>query len=130
MNPEKALEQLKTNKEAPEWMTVAGYTTISKGYLYKDETPKQMYWRVANAASKYLKKPGLARVFFTVMWKNWLCPASPILTNLGTERGLPISCYGIDTGDSVKKIMKEKKIVNCTSSKLKTCVHQGILLRE
>jgi ribonucleoside-diphosphate reductase alpha chain len=38
------------------------------------------------------------------MVKNWLCLASPVLSNLGTERGMPISCFGIDTDDSIEGI--------------------------
>ena len=40
------------------------------------------------------------------MWSNFLCPASPVLSNLGTNRGLPISCFGVDTPDSVDGIYK------------------------
>jgi ribonucleoside-diphosphate reductase alpha chain len=38
------------------------------------------------------------------MWKGWLCLASPVLANTGTEKGLPISCFGIDTPDSIRGI--------------------------
>lgn len=103
---EKELKQLKKDGEAPEWMTLAGYTTLSKGYRLKGETPKMMYHRVAQAAAHALGQPELADRFFDIMWKNWLCPASPVLSNLGTDRGLPISCYGIDVGDSVDLISK------------------------
>ena len=54
MELEKELEKLKENGLAPEWMTIAGYITISRGYRLKGETPKHMYWRVANSAAKYL----------------------------------------------------------------------------
>lgn len=38
------------------------------------------------------------------MWKGWLNLASPVLSNMGTDRGLPISCFGIDTPDSIRGI--------------------------
>jgi len=38
------------------------------------------------------------------MWKGWLNLASPVLSNTGTDRGLPISCFGIDTPDSIRGI--------------------------
>jgi len=104
VNLEEELVVLKEKKQAPEWMTIAGYTTISKGYRLKGETPKKMYKRVSEAAASSLGKPELSKPFFDAMWKNWLCPASPVLSNMGTDRGLPISCYGIDIGDSVKRI--------------------------
>ena len=116
MELDKELEKLKQTGGAPEWMTSAGYITISKGYRLKGETPKEMYLRVATSAANFLyqnsekvlglKKKEMTDVFFQAMWKNWLCPASPVLSNLGTDRGLPISCYGNDAGDSVQRIME------------------------
>ena len=38
------------------------------------------------------------------MWKGWLNLASPVLSNTGTDKGLPISCFGIDTPDSIRGI--------------------------
>ena len=99
------LEELKACGEAPEWMDEPGYTTISKGYLLPDETPRQMYQRVAKAAAKYSKDPEYwEQKYLDIMLKNWLCPASPVLSNFGTERGLPISCNSIHVGDSVDSI--------------------------
>ena len=89
----------KAGTDYPEWMTIEGLHTLQGGYLYKSETPKEMYQRVAKAASDELQRPalGLEDKFFEIMWKGWLCPASPVLTNLGTTRGIPISCL---TGDA------------------------------
>jgi ribonucleoside-diphosphate reductase alpha chain len=113
MSLEKELKELQEQGEAPEWMTLAGYTTISRGYRLKGETPRKMYERVARSAAKYLKHRGfdmayhhIGQMFFKAMWDNWLCPASPVLSNLGLNRGLPISCYGNDVGDSIQRIME------------------------
>jgi ribonucleoside-diphosphate reductase alpha chain len=78
--------------------------TISKTYLQSGEKPKDAYWRVATAVAKRLEKPQLATKFFDYMWKGWLCLATPVLANTGTDRGLPISCFGIDVGDSIYEI--------------------------
>jgi ribonucleoside-diphosphate reductase alpha chain len=103
------LEQLKKDGEAPEWMGEEGLITLQGGYMLPDETPKQMYWRVANAAGSYYKNNEIfyATKFFDAMWKNWLCPASPVLSNMGTDRGLPISCNSIHVGDSVDSIFSK-----------------------
>lgn len=110
------LEQLKQKNEAPSWYCLPSYITISKGYRLKGETPKGMYQRVASSAANSLyqdtdqvlgfTKQQMTDIFFQAMWKNWLCPASPVLSNCGTDRGLPISCYGNDVGDSVQRIME------------------------
>jgi ribonucleoside-diphosphate reductase alpha chain len=43
----------------------------------------------------------LASKFFDYIWKGWLNLATPVLSNTGTDRGLPISCFGIDVADSI-----------------------------
>ena len=99
------LNELKLAGEAPEWMTDEGYVTVFNGYMLPNETPRAMYRRVANAASSYYADSAYwSEKFFNVMWKNWLCLASPVLSNMGTDRGLPISCNSIHVGDSVDSI--------------------------
>ena len=89
----------------PVWANTEVYAkTVSKGYLLKGETPKDAYWRVSTAVAKRLGKPELASKFFDYMWKGWLNLATPVFSNTGTERGLPISCFGIDVADSIYDI--------------------------
>lgn len=116
------LEELKAAGEAPAWMDDAGFKTISTGYMLPGETPHMMYSRVAAGAARNItgydgyarisletngptiKRLDWAKKFFDLMWNNWLCPASPVLSNMGTDRGLPISCNSIHVGDSVDNI--------------------------
>jgi len=89
----------------PSWANTQVYIqTISNGYLLPGEKPKDAYWRVCTTVAKRLGKPQLATKFFDYIWKGWLCLASPVLSNTGTERGLPISCFGIDVADSIQDI--------------------------
>ena len=89
----------------PEWGDTEVYLkTISKGYLIGDESPKDAYWRVSTTVANRLKRPELAPKFFEYIWNNWLCLATPVLANTGSDRGLPISCFGIDVADSVYDI--------------------------
>ena len=93
------------NVDFPGWGNNQPYIdTISRGYLLEGETPKDAYWRVATTVAKRLNKPELASKFFNYIWQGWLCLASPVLSNTGTDRGLPISCFGIDVGDSIYEI--------------------------
>ena len=78
--------------------------TISGGYLFGGESPKDAYMRVATTVAKRLYKPELADTFFEYIWNGWLCLASPVLSNTGLDRGLPISCFGIDVADSIQDI--------------------------
>ena len=89
----------------PEWGHTDVYlNTISKGYCLPGETPKDAYQRVATTVAGRLKKPEMADKFMMYIWKGWLNLASPVLSNTGTERGLPISCFGIDVADSINDI--------------------------
>ena len=92
-------------EDYPEWGNTDVYKkTIAGGYLLSGETPRAAYMRVASSVARRLYKPELAEVFFDYIWKGWLCLASPVLSNTGTDRGLPISCFGIDVGDSIQEI--------------------------
>ena len=93
------------NVDFPEWGNTEVYVkTISKGYLLEGETPKDAYWRVSTAVARRLGKHYLASKFFDYIWRGWLNLATPVLSNTGTDRGLPISCFGIDVGDSIQEI--------------------------
>jgi ribonucleoside-diphosphate reductase alpha chain len=91
-------------KDFPEWMDEIGTSIISQGYLLPEENVFKAFNRVSKAAGRRLKRKDLVPFFFEAMEKNWLCLASPVLSNLGTERGMPISCFGIDTDDSIEGI--------------------------
>jgi ribonucleoside-diphosphate reductase alpha chain len=92
-------------KDYPEWGDTDVYKkTISGGYLLIGETPRDAYWRVASTVARRLYKPELTQQFFDYIWNGWLCLASPVLSNTGTDRGLPISCFGIDVADSIQDI--------------------------
>jgi ribonucleoside-diphosphate reductase alpha chain len=89
----------------PTWGDTDVYKkTITGGYLLPWESPRDAYMRVASTVARRLYKPELTETFFEYIWKGWLNLASPVLSNTGTDRGLPISCFGIDVGDSIHDI--------------------------
>ena len=95
----------KKGVDYPAWGDTDVYKkTIAGGYLLPWESPRDAYMRVASTIAKRLYKPELTDTFFDYIWKGWLCLASPVLSNTGTDRGLPISCFGIDVGDSIHDI--------------------------
>ena len=96
--------QWERGKDYPEFFDEVALSTISKGYLLPGETPKKAYRRVAHAVAARLNRPDLENKFFKYIWNGWIGLASPVLSNTGTDRGLPISCFGIDTPDSVRGI--------------------------
>jgi ribonucleoside-diphosphate reductase alpha chain len=95
----------KKGVDYPSWGDTDVYKkTIGGGYLLKDESPKDAYHRVCNTVARRLERPDMAEKFFEYIWSGWLCLASPVLSNTGTDRGLPISCFGIDVADSIHDI--------------------------
>lgn len=113
---DKKLSTLQKAGLAPSWLTYEGLKTLEGGYLLEGETPHDAYMRVAKAAAKQLKGIGIGQEkltnrFFELMWNNWLCPSTPVLANLGTERGLPISCFGSYVPDTLSGIMDTLKEV-------------------
>ena len=95
----------KKGVDYPSWGDTDVYKkTIGGGYLIKNETPKDAYMRVCETVAKRLGRPEMTQTFFEYVWNGWLCLASPVLSNTGSDRGLPISCFGIDVADSIYDI--------------------------
>jgi ribonucleoside-diphosphate reductase alpha chain len=72
-------------KHYPNWMNEIGLSMISKGYLLPDEDVFDAFKRVSRAAAKRLKRKDLQLFFYEAMTKNWLCLASPVLSNLWVQ---------------------------------------------
>ncbi|MGL4568073.1 MAG: ribonucleotide reductase N-terminal alpha domain-containing protein [Fusobacteriaceae bacterium] len=105
----------------PIWMNDEGLKTLSKGYLLPNESPFDMYYRLSSAASSYylfiedLSQQDLKEGFYDILCKGWLSPASPVAANLGTKRGLPVSCFGITVPNNIYGItgaMQEAAILS------------------
>jgi ribonucleoside-diphosphate reductase alpha chain len=99
------LQDLKDQDEAPQWLTEEAFLMLHGGYLQENETPKNAYRRVAKTVSSDLNKPELEQIFFDMIWQNWLCPASPVLSNSGTNN-LQISCFSGRPFDDTYDIMR------------------------
>jgi len=121
------LNELIKSGEAPIWMEENGFRTLSSGYLLEGETPKSMYKRLAAGAAKYYtNSKEWEEKFFNAMWKNWLCPASPICSNFSTDRGLPISCNSISVSDSVDSIfMKSHELAMLSKNGAGVGIYMG-----
>lgn len=69
-------------EDYPSWGNTDVYKkTISGGYLFDGETPREAYQRVSKAVARRLYKPEMAETFFNYIWNGWLCLASPVLSN-------------------------------------------------
>ncbi len=86
------------------WLNEESEQILNRGYLLKGETPQKAIERVATAAAQRLYKPELAEAFIEMIEKGWMSLSSPIWANMGTERGLPISCFNVYVPDHIEGI--------------------------
>ena len=83
-------------------LTDFGRATLSDRYLMPGEEFQDLFARVA---SYYGDDPGHAQRIYDYMSKLWFMPATPVLSNGGTQRGLPISCFLNEASDSLEGIV-------------------------
>jgi ribonucleoside-diphosphate reductase alpha chain len=87
------------------WLTKESRLFLDNGYLLAGQTPEGRIKEIATVAETILGKEGFADKFYDYMSKGFYSLASPIWSNFGLERGLPISCFGSYIGDSVEEIL-------------------------
>jgi ribonucleoside-diphosphate reductase alpha chain len=83
-------------------LTDFGKETLKDRYLLPGETYQDLFVRVASA---YADDAGHAQRLYDYISKLWFMPATPVLSNGGTGRGLPISCYLNSVDDSLEGIV-------------------------
>lgn len=83
-------------------LTEFGKTTMVDRYLLPDESFQDMFARVART---YGDDADHAQRIYDYISKLWFMPATPVLSNGGANRGLPISCFLNGVGDSLDAIV-------------------------
>lgn len=102
LRPLKVVEKVVTDPSRDALLTDFGKTTLVDRYLLQGESFQDMFARVATA---YADDIHHAQRIYDYMSKLWFMPATPVLSNGGAERGLPISCFLNAVGDSLDGIM-------------------------
>lgn len=88
--------------KVPWWFNEESSRMLNGGYLLRGENLDGALERITSAATKRLKRPDLKEKFKEIVWNGWMSLSSPIWANMGTQRGLPISCMLNDTLIEVK----------------------------
>jgi ribonucleoside-diphosphate reductase alpha chain len=97
-------KQLQDGRLIPEWYTTAGFQLFKEKYEWdtNGRSVRGQFERVANTAAKHVPMlPEAEAKFFELLWKGWLSPSTPVLANMGTTRGMPVSCSGTIVSDSI-----------------------------
>jgi ribonucleoside-diphosphate reductase alpha chain len=81
--------------------TEFGKQTLKDRYLYNGETFQEMFGRIALAGADDLAH---AQRMYDYFSNHWCIPATPVVSNLGTTKGLPISCFLNEVEDSISDI--------------------------
>jgi ribonucleoside-diphosphate reductase alpha chain len=102
LRPLKVVEKVVTDPSRDALLTDFGKTTLEDRYLLPGESFQDMFARVATAFADDI---GHAQRIYDYISKLWFMPATPVLSNGGAERGLPISCFLNAVGDSLDGIM-------------------------
>lgn len=100
-------KRLQAEGLVPEWYSTGGYQMFKEKYEYQTEgrSVRGQFERIAKTAAKHLigtryEKEAESN-FFNLLWNGWLSPSTPVLANMGTNRGMPVSCSGTVVEDSV-----------------------------
>lgn len=83
-------------------LTAFGKATLDNRYLLPGESYQDLFGRVA---SYYGASPAHAQRLYDYISRHWFMPATPVLSNGGTTRGLPISCFLNEANDSLRGIV-------------------------
>jgi len=93
---------IKIDRSKDKKLTDFGKATLSDRYLGYSESYQDLFARVS---STYADNNLHAQRIYNYISNLWFMPATPILSNGGTERGLPISCFLNEAGDSLDGIL-------------------------
>jgi|TARA_R110000851_G_scaffold230898_9_gene383753 ribonucleoside-diphosphate reductase alpha chain len=97
-------KRLQAEGRIPEWYTTPGWQMFKEKYKTDDEPDvRSTFERIAKCASKHMVgyEDEWNEKFFNLMWNGYLAPSTPVMANMGTTRGMPVSCSGSFIGDSV-----------------------------
>ena len=89
------------------WLNKDSRKFLERGYLIGDETPEQRIRDIAQSAEKILNMKGFADKFQGYMAQGFYSLSSPIWSNFGRQRGLPISCFGSYVPDTIVGILEK-----------------------
>jgi ribonucleoside-diphosphate reductase alpha chain len=87
------------------WLNENSRSFLAKGYLAPGMSAEQRIKDIAQTAEKILNKPGFADKFYDYMSRGYYSLASPVWSNFGLSKGLPISCFSSYLGDDMGQIL-------------------------
>ena len=110
------LQKSKEKRQEPfYWLNDYSRRFLESGYLTQGVTPEQRIREIADHAEKILGMPGFSDKFYDYMSRGFYSLASPVWSNFGKRRGLPISCFGSHIDDDMGNILYTQSEVGMMS---------------
>jgi len=88
------------------WLNEQSRTFLERDYLLPGVTAEQRIKQICDRAEEILGIDGFSDKFYSYVEKGWYSFSSPVWSNFGLDRGLPISCFGIDIQDDIMDILR------------------------
>ena len=104
-----------TAEKAFEWLNENSRKFLAAGYLGEGVSAEERIANIAKRAEDILQIPGFADKFFYYMSEGYYSLASPVWSNFGKKRGLPISCFGSHIDDDIGNILYTQSEVGMMS---------------
>ena len=98
-----------------EWLNENSRKFLAAGYLGESISAEDRIADIAERAEHLLEMPGFAEKFYHYMSEGYYSLASPVWSNFGKERGLPISCFGSHVDDDIGNILYSQSEVGMMS---------------
>ncbi|WP_299524101.1 ribonucleoside-diphosphate reductase subunit alpha [Winogradskyella sp.] len=112
----KSLQQIKPKTQGDfNWLTEHSRKFLASGYLTDGVTAEERIKEIADRAEQILGIPGYAEKFFNYMSLGYFSLSSPVWSNFGKRRGLPISCFGSHVDDDMGNILYSQSEVGMMS---------------
>ena len=103
---EPALDEVNQQHEEPfYWLNEDSRAFLDDGYLIEGVTAEERVREIAERAEEILDDDGFADKFYDYMSRGFYSLASPVWSNFGLDRGLPISCFGSYMEDNMESIL-------------------------
>ena len=97
------------------WLTEHSRNFLAAGYVTEGISPEERIREIANRAEEILEIKGFSNKFFNYMEKGYFSLSSPVWSNFGKKRGLPISCFGSNVADDMGNILYTQSEVGMMS---------------
>ncbi len=103
-------KHLQSINMVPDWFTTPSFQLFKAKYLHDAVGIRDTFQRISSTLSRHMPNSDQWETkFFNLLWQGHLAASSPVASNTGTNKGLPVSCSGQYIGDSIESFYENRK---------------------